>query len=172
MKILLPSSPQLPREGIKSTWRHCPHYDVITHSCQHLQHNWTHLVKAYDTEFTALYLIIVLNELRSLLEWSSWHCGWFEIQWSHECTVPINYQYVCGTTSLGCSKPKNFSHSRHAFQLIMFQVKMIHKCKQLGRSLCTGHLPLLPLLGMSSLPRLFTASCNQHTRLFTLWKSL
>jgi len=64
-------------------------YDVITHSCQHLQHNWTHLVKAYDTEFTALYLIIVLNELRSLLEWSNWHCGWFEIQWSHECTVPI-----------------------------------------------------------------------------------
>jgi len=42
----------------------------------------------------------------------------------------------------------------------MFQVKMIHKYKQLGRSLRTGHLPLLPLLGMFSLPRLLTASCK------------
>ena len=103
--------------------------------------------------------------------------------------MPINYQYVCGTTSLGCSKPKNgifqptcyqgewssigLSHSRHEFQLIMFQVKMIHKYKQLGRSLCTGHLPLLPLLRMFSLPGLLTASCKPTNKIiYTLTVTL
>ena len=47
----------------------------------------------------------------------------------------------------------------------MFQVKMIHKYKQLGRSLCTGHLPLLPLLRMFSLPGLLTASCKQTNKI-------